>query len=102
MIFFLLRGEKMGGGEIKPLYRFCGIFPSVRGQYYYYANRFKGAVVFMQVGRFYEFYTETSPAPVMFSLKALKHNKRGAKYGFPLFMGERNAKRAGHVRNTGG
>ena len=48
----------------------------------------------MQVGRFYEFYTETSPAPVMFSLKALKHNKRGAKYGFPLFMGERNAKRA--------
>ena len=46
--------------KVKPLYRYCEIFPSVKSQYLYYASRFKGMVLFFQVGCFYEFYEEIS------------------------------------------
>ena len=87
--FFVINNE-----ELKPLYRFQEIFSNVRSQYFYYSHRFKGAAVFMQVGRFYEFYSANSPVPDMLKLKPFKPNKRRAKYGFPVYMGNGYAKKA--------
>jgi RNA-directed DNA polymerase len=75
-------------GRIRPLYRFCQVFPRVKSQYLYYANCFKGMVVFMQVGRFYEFYSRISPAIRILDLKPLKANRRGARFGFPVHLGD--------------
>lgn len=72
-------------GRVKPLYRYPGIFPSVKSQYLYYANRFRGYVVFFHVGCFYEFYGEIKDeVKDILSLKRLKNNQRGAMYGFPV------------------
>jgi len=87
-------GGMDNSGSFKPLYRFRETFPNVRSQYFYFANLFKGAAIFMQVGCFYEFYSSGSPIPEMFSLKPLKPNNRGTKYGFPVVMGDDYAKRA--------
>ena len=89
---FLKEFFSFDSGRIKPLYRFCEIFPRVRSQYLYYANLFKGLAVFFQVGRFYEFYSSSSPIRDILDLKPVKPNRRGAKYGFPLPLGERYAK----------
>jgi RNA-directed DNA polymerase len=91
---FLMEFFAFEGGRLKPLYRFREIFPNVRSQYFYFANLFKGAAVFMQVGCFYEFYSSGSPIPEMFSLKRLRPNNRGTRYGFPVAMGDDYAKRA--------
>lgn len=91
---FLKEFFSIDNGRIKPKYRFCEIFPCVRSQYLYYANRFKGIDLFFQVGRFYEFYSGRPLVIELFGLKPLKPNKRGAKYGFPLSMGEHYAKTA--------
>ena len=47
----------------------------------------------MQVGRFYEFYSTNTFAQKIFKLELIKPNKRGAKYGFPLHMGNDYAKK---------
>jgi len=43
------------------------------------------------VGRFFEFYSATSPVPDILDLKPVKPNRRGVKYGFPLRFGENYA-----------
>ena len=65
----------------------------MRTQYLYYAERFGGSAVFMEVGRFYEFYSSASAVPQMLSLKPLGPNRRGATYGFRVASGSRYAKR---------
>jgi RNA-directed DNA polymerase len=65
--------------ELTPRYGFREIFPNVRTQYFYFANRFKGAAIFMQVGCFYEFYNVNFPIPKLFRLKPLKRNTRRAQ-----------------------
>jgi hypothetical protein len=89
---FLKEFFSFDNGRIKPLYRFSEIFPCVRSQYLYYANRFKGIVLFFQVGRFFEIYSDRSPVIGLFGLKPLRPNKRGAKYGFLSRFGENYAK----------
>ncbi len=88
---FLKEFFSFDNGRIKSKYRFCEIFPCVRNQYFYYANRFKGIALFFQVGRFFEFYNGTSPLLDMLDLKPVKPNRRGVKYGFPLRFGENYA-----------
>lgn len=72
--------------RVKPLYRYCEIFPSVRSQYIYYACFFRGMAVFFQVGSYYEFYGMPwrKDAMAILNLRRLKKNKRGAIYGFPV------------------
>lgn len=43
--------------------------------------------------RFYEFYNANTSAQKIFKLESLKPNKRGAKYGFLLYMGNDYAKK---------
>ena len=95
IVRLIIRANSEGRGwpRLKPLYRFRETFPSVRSQYRYFANRFKGSAVFMQVGCFYEFYSPDSSIPVMFDLKPLKPNNRRARYGFPVSMGGDYARR---------
>lgn len=54
-------------------------------QYLYYRWRFRGDVLFFQVGRFIEFYhvrdKETSN---LLGLSKMRKNNRGARYGFPV------------------
>lgn len=88
---FLKEFFSFDNGRVKPKYRFCKIFSCVRSQYFYYANRFKGVVVFFEVGRFFEFYSGTSPVLDIFDLKPVKPIRRGVKYGFPLRLGENYA-----------
>lgn len=77
-------------GSVKPLYRYCKIFPSVKSQYLYYSNIFRGMCIFFQVGCFYEFYTEIQKDIInTIGLKRCKKGKRPVKYGFPVrFEGE--------------
>ena len=88
---FLKEFFSFDNGGVKPKYRFCEIFPCVRSQYFYYANRFKGMALFFQVGRFFEFYSYRSPLLDILDLKPVKPNRRGVKYGFPLRLGENYA-----------
>ncbi|MBI5180833.1 MAG: hypothetical protein HZA05_05475 [Nitrospirae bacterium] len=105
---FLKEYFSFDDGRVKPLYRYSEIFPSVRSQHLYYANRFRGLAIFFQVGCFYEFYDEiiayvkdeiASPLTdyicqglandnailkETLNLKKLKQNNRGAIYGFPV------------------
>jgi len=72
-------------GRIRPLYKYCEIFPSARSQYLYYANRLRGMVILFQVGCFYEFYADIKEdVMTILRLKRLGENKRGARYGFPV------------------
>jgi hypothetical protein len=71
---------------IKPLFKFPALFSSVQMQYCYYKDRFKDAVVFFQVGSFYEFYGRICDA--LGTLKNIPSNKRGALYGFPMKLQE--------------
>jgi len=89
---------------------YSAIFLSVKSQYLYYANRFRGMVIFFQVGCFYEFYGEisayvkdeiASPSArndnailkETLNLKKLKLNNRGAVYGFPVRLKEEYVKK---------
>lgn len=66
----------------------------VRAQYRYYGDLFKGAVLFFQVGRFYEFYEPLRPeVETLLQLKPLSVNRRGALYGFPVTLGDAYARR---------
>jgi hypothetical protein len=69
---------------LTPRYDFKCVFRNIRRQYHYFCYRFKGCAVFMQVGKFYEFYGSLTPVPEMLGLRPLKPNRRKAKYGFPL------------------
>jgi retron-type reverse transcriptase len=81
-------------GGLKPLYRYYEIFPSVRSQYLYYARCFNDAVLFFQVGCFYEFYEDVKEEVIaILRLERLKENRRGVRYGFPLRLEEGYAKR---------
>ncbi|KJR40357.1 Retron-type reverse transcriptase [Candidatus Magnetoovum chiemensis] len=71
--------------EIVPLYKYCEVFPSVKSQYLYYSCKFRGSVIFFQVGCFFEFYGRLRKDIVRtLSLKKIKKSNRGAVYGFPL------------------
>ena len=81
-------------GGLKPLYRYSQIFPSVRSQYLYYESRFRAAVLFFQVGCFYEFYGDAKEdVMAILCLERLKENRRGVKYGFPVRLEEEYTKR---------
>jgi hypothetical protein len=57
---------------------------SARKQYSYFCWRYPQDVVFFQVGRFFEFYARLDrEAARVLALRALKENRRGARYGFP-------------------
>lgn len=77
---FILEYFKVDDSGFTPRYRYRQDFPKVKFQYLYYAGIFTGAVLFFQVGGFYEFYEEGA----FKSLKTVKANSRGVKYGFPL------------------
>jgi DNA mismatch repair ATPase MutS len=85
---------KGGMGGLKPLYRYCEIFPSVRSQYLYYACKFRGAAVFFQVGYFYEFYLKVrEDVMAILNLREIQKNKRAVQCGFPVRLEEEFAKR---------
>jgi RNA-directed DNA polymerase len=82
---FLKEYFSFDGGRVRPLYRYCQVFPAVRSQYLYYRSRFRESVLFFQTGRFFEFYDESvRRVKALSRLKRLKENRRGALYGFPL------------------
>ena len=85
---FISEYFKVDDSGITPLYKYRQDFPLVRFQYLYYAGIFSGAIVFFQVGGFYEFYEEVK----MVSLKAIKKNGRGVKFGFPVKLEQRYLK----------
>ncbi len=58
---------------------------TVRHQYGYWQNQFRGDVVFMKVGKFVEFYYPIDPAIVqLLRLSPMKNNRRQARFGFPF------------------
>lgn len=91
---FLKEYFSFDDGKVKPLYRYCEVFPSVRRQYHYYANKFRGMVIFFQVGCFYEFYGELrSEVMDILCLKKLNKSQRGVIYGLPVRLENRYSKR---------
>ncbi len=73
------------GGMLKTLYGYRKIFPSVRIQYLYYAGIFNPAVIFFQVGCFYEFYDNLKDeVRKLLNLRRIQRGKRNIKYGFPV------------------
>jgi len=81
--------------RVRPLYRYSEVFPAARSQYLYYANRFIGMVIFFQVGCFYEFYGKRikDDVPAILGLKRHGQSGRGVRYGFPVRLETRFAKR---------
>lgn len=58
---------------------------TVRHQYGYFQKRFSGDIIFLQVGRFFEFYHSSSKVVAgLLGLAPLDKNRRGAQYGFPV------------------
>jgi retron-type reverse transcriptase len=58
---------------------------SVYSQYLYYHWRFRGDILFFQVGRFFEFYhAKDKGLAYLLGLSRMQKNPRGAKYGFPV------------------
>ena len=58
---------------------------TVRGQYGYYQKVFAGDLIFLQVGRYVEFYHGQSKIIAeLLALGPLKKNRRQARYGFPV------------------
>lgn len=56
-------------------------------QYLYYRMRFRGDILFFQVGRFIEFYSAGDWRIARFlGLAGIRANQRGARYGFPVGM----------------
>lgn len=92
---FLKEFFALDDGRVRPLYRYHGIFLSVRSQYLYYKNRFRGMVIFFQVGCFYEFYggAVRQDVPAVLGLRRFENSARGAKYGFPASLETRYLKR---------
>ena len=73
-------------GEITALFVMPKDFKTVRQQYYFYRWRFSTAIIFFQVGRFYEFYHSGDDGFACFlGLHRMRVNKRGARFGFPVF-----------------
>jgi len=67
---------------MKPLFNFPSVFSTAGMQYCYFKYRFKNAVVFFQVGCFYEFYGKLHES--LRGLSKMPTNKRGALYGIPI------------------
>lgn len=66
-------------------YRHPQGFRKTYQQYLYYRSRFKGDILFFQVGRFFEFYHfHDKEVAHTLSLTVLRKNKRQARYGFPI------------------
>ena len=82
---FLKESFSFNNGRIRPLYKFCEIFPSVKSQYLYYMCLFRGAFIFFQVGCFYEFYGVNpfmEEKIALLNLNRISKSKRGVMYGF--------------------
>jgi RNA-directed DNA polymerase len=62
---------------------------TIRGQYRYFAEKFKGAVLFFQAGCFYEFYDDLKDeVKEILRLKRIRQSRRGITYGFPIKYGK--------------
>lgn len=71
-----------------------GPFRTIRGQYRYFAEKFKGAVLFFQAGCFYEFYDDLKDeVKEILRLKRIRQSRRGVTYGFPIKYGKTIAER---------
>ncbi|MEA2083535.1 MAG: hypothetical protein U9O82_04705 [Thermodesulfobacteriota bacterium] len=58
---------------------------TVRKQYAYFQKLFADDVIFLQVGRFFEFYHNSSKKIAeLLGLAHLKVNQRDARFGFPV------------------
>lgn len=73
------------GGKLLRKYKTPKGVVQVRQQYGYFRWRFPDAVLFFQVGRFYEFYSywDTAVAGLL-QLKPIDWNQRGVRFGFPI------------------
>lgn len=77
-------------------YKYPGGIRRTSQQYLYYRWRFKGDVIFFQVGRFFEFYhvRDKETANLLgLSLSKMRKNNRGARYGFPVNLLDRYIQR---------
>ena len=64
-------------------YRAPNGFTRVRQQYFWFRWRFEQYIVLFEVGRFYEFYhLDDNKIAGFLGLKAMRKNRRGARYGF--------------------
>ncbi len=71
--------------HLKRKYIVPGSLRTVRQQYTYFQTLFPDEFIFMQVGRFFEFYNATSAGIAkILNLRQLKKNRRKALYGFPV------------------
>ncbi len=83
---FLKEYFSFDGSRIRPIYKYCEIFPSAKSQYLYYMCLFRGSFILFQVGCFYEFYGVTpfmEDKIALLNLKRVAQSKRGVMYGFP-------------------
>lgn len=83
-------------GNIKLVrkYKYPKMIRRTYQQYLYYRWRFKGDVIFFQVGRFFEFFhTRDKEIAQYLGLSKMKKNARGAIYGFPANLMNRNIQR---------
>jgi hypothetical protein len=75
-------------------YKFPRGLRTTSRQYLYYRWRFKGDVLFFQVGRFFEFYhVRDSGVAHFLGLSEMRKNNRGARYGFPVNLLDRYIQR---------
>ena len=80
-------------------YTVSASFTCTRWQYNGLRQQFKNDVLLFQVGCYYEFYHPADDALALsLGLKPLAKNRRGARFGIPLVMGESIAR---HVLQTG-
>lgn len=71
--------------KIQRKYVVPGNFQTVRKQYGYFQKLFAGDIIFFQVGRFFEFYHDSSKRVAeLLNLAPLKQNRRNTRFGFPV------------------
>ena len=74
-------------GKLVRKYKVPKGFVRVRQQYGYFRWRFPDAVLFFQVGRFYEFYSSQDVVIAdLLQLTPMSRNKRGVRFGFPITL----------------
>lgn len=84
---FLSRYFNMDFSSMKLYRKFIvpGNLTTVRRQYEYFQKLFAGDIIFFQVGRFFEFYQNSSnKVAELLDLAPLKENQRHARFGFPI------------------
>ena len=82
---------QLNGYKLKRIYEAPATLSTLKGQYRFFLGRYPGAVLFFQVGSFYEFYdSQAETAIKVLGLKRMEATRRfQARCGFPMSLKEK-------------